>query len=345
MADDVLQLACELIDIASTTDDERAIAMTLELRLQKMGFTVRRQEVTADRFNIIATRSKPPRVMLCTHIDTVPPFFRARDEGEFIYGRGACDTKGLLAAMLCASSRLIAEGVEEFGFLLVVGEETDSIGAKVANRIAGEINSEFIVVGEPTESEYVRASKGALTCLLAFAGVAAHSAYPERGDSAIVKLAAAIRDIYAADWGSDAVLGQGTVNVGVVRGGEKANIIPARAEAELIFRTVRPIAEVRAQLESIISHHDGSIVRSHGNDPVRMVVPAGEKSRVVAFNTDVPHLPGYGQPILFGPGSILDAHSAAEKISKKELLASVDTYAQLVRRLLAGDIEVHDQNS
>jgi len=190
-----------------------------------------------------------------------------------------------------------------------------------------------VLVGEPTESHFARASKGALTAFVRFHGVAGHSAYPERGDSAINKMVRAIAEINAATWGSDEVLGKGTVNVGVVRGGEKPNVIPAEAECQMIFRIVEEPEEVRARLEAIIRKHDGEIYVARGNPPQHMIVPDGAPSTVVAFNTDVPHLGNLGKPLLFGPGSILDAHGANEKISKKDLLRAVDTYRQTIGTL------------
>jgi acetylornithine deacetylase len=279
-------------------------------------------------------------VVLNTHIDTVPPWFASYEEGEFLYGRGACDAKGIIAAMIAAGEKLRAGGVRDFAFLFVVAEETDSIGAKKANIELADLGSEYVVVGEPTESKFARASKGAFTCAVRFQGVAAHSAYPERGDSAITKMVAAIDAINKTDWGRHDILGNATVNIGVVRGGQKPNIVPADAEAEMIFRTVGEPADVRATLEPLIGRFGGKIVRSLGNPPQFMTVPAGADSVVVAFNTDVPHLKNLGKPLLFGPGSILEAHGANEKIAKRDVIAAVDTYHDLVVQLLEGNVGV-----
>lgn len=341
---DPVKLARRLIDIPSVSDSEGAVALALDEILEELGFRVERQEVSPDRFNLFATTSAIPRVILCTHIDTVPPFFESYENGDLLFGRGSCDTKGILAAMLAAAERLLSAGVGEFGFLLVVAEETDSVGAKRANEEFANRGCEYIVVGEPTESKYVHASKGAFTCTLRFEGRAAHSAYPERGDSAIRKMRQALDVIEAYDWGSDPLLGMATVNVGVVRGGVKANIVPAEAEADLIFRTVRHHEEMKKEVENLIAPF-GSIARFHGNPPTYMVTPEGVESIGVAFNTDVPHLGRMGKPLLFGPGSILDAHAADEKISKKDLLAAVDTYESLVRSLLAGEVRTHGKSS
>lgn len=331
---DPVALARQLIDIPSPTGDERAVGVALDRELRRLGFETRRQAVTETRFNLFASAGGRPRVVLNSHLDTVPPWFAAREDEEFLYGRGACDTKGVIAAMIAAGERLKGEGVVDFAFLFVVGEETDSIGAKSANVAFQGLGSAYVLVGEPTGSTFARASKGALTCTVRFDGVAAHSAYPHLGDSAIAKMVAAIAEIDACGWGSDEVLGEATANVGVVRGGEKPNIVPASAELEMIFRLVTTPAEVQGRLEEIVRRHGGTITKTHGNPPQRMVVPRGMPSTVVAFNTDIPHLGALGRPLLFGPGSILDAHGAGEKIAKRELIAAVDTYHAAVVEML-----------
>ena len=335
---DPLKLARQLIDIPSTTENERAVAEFLEQQLTQLGFSCRRHVVSDTRFNLYAAAGGRPRVLINSHMDTVPPWFTSREDNEFIYGRGACDTKGIIAAMLAAGERLLQRNVRDFAFLFVVGEETDSIGAKTANQEFNDLDSEYVVVGEPTESKFARASKGAFTCTVRFEGIAGHSAYPERGDSAITKLVSAVAAINAANWGEDKLLGKATVNVGVIRGGQKPNVIAAEAEAEMIFRLVTDPDDIRARLESLISKYSGRIVNAAGNPPQHMIVPEGAPSHVVAFNTDVPHLRSLGKPLLFGPGSILDAHGKDEKIAKKDLLAAVGTYEEMVISLLEGRI-------
>ncbi|MBI2214566.1 MAG: M20/M25/M40 family metallo-hydrolase [Acidobacteria bacterium] len=339
---DPILLARQLIDIASPTEHERAVAEFIEPLLSSLGFACERQFVSADRFNILARTASRPRVILCTHLDTVPPFIASSEDATHLYGRGACDTKGLMAAMIGAAEELLRDGVDSFGILLVVGEETDSIGAKKANEHFAGIGSEYVVVGEPTESKFVRASKGALTLKVGFHGVAAHSAYPERGDSAILKLAEAVRAISAYDWGVSPSLGRTTANVGVVSGGLKPNIVPPSAELEMIFRVVEEPEVVLRRLEALVEPLGGTVMRWYGNAPVPMVVPRGVESTVVAFNTDAPHLPKIGKPLLFGPGSILDAHTEGERIAKSELLDSMDTYRGLVVDLIEGRVVEHE---
>lgn len=335
---DPLALARQLIDVPSPTESEFSVGELLEGQLIQLGFETRRHDVSPTRFNLLALAGGKPRVILNSHIDTVPPWFASREDDDHIYGRGACDTKGIIAAMLAAGERLRERGVTDFAFLFVVGEETDSVGAKSANIAFENLGSEYVVVGEPTESTFARASKGALTCVVRFEGVAAHSAYPHLGDSAINKMVAAITEINATDWGSHEVLGNTTVNVGVVRGGQRPNIIPADAECELIFRLVTTPEDVEQRLAALVAKHGGRITMSRGNPPQFMVVPEGQPSAVVSFNTDVPWLGNLGKPLLFGPGSILDAHGVNEKIAKKDLLAAVATYEQMVISLLEGRI-------
>ena len=335
---DPIHFACRLIDIPSPTDSELAVAEFLEQELAGLGFTTQRHDVSDTRFNLLARAGAKPRVVLNSHIDPVPPWFASSQDDDFIYGRGACDTKGIIAAMIAAGERLRARGIDDFAFLFVVGEETDSIGAKTANTAFADLGSEYVLVGEPTESKFARASKGALTCTVRFEGVAAHSAYPHLGDSAINRMVAAIAEINAADWGRDEVLGETTVNVGVVRGGQKPNIIAAEAECELIFRLVTTPEAVQKKLEDMVAEHRGRVTSSRGNPPQFMVVPEGQKSQVVSFNTDVPWLTSLGKPLLFGPGSILDAHGKNEKIAKRDLLEAVGTYEEMVVSLLEGRV-------
>ena len=335
---DPIAFARQLIDIPSTSDNELAIAELLERELTRLGYTTQRHDVSATRFNLLARAGGAPRVVLNSHIDTVPPWFASSEDEENVYGRGACDTKGIVAAMIVAGERLRSRGIQDFAFLFVVGEETDSIGAKTANTAFANLGSEYVLVGEPTESTFARASKGALTCTIRFEGVAAHSAYPHLGDSAINRMVAAIAEINATDWGRHELLGEATVNVGVVRGGQKPNIIAAEAECELIFRLVTTPEDVQARLEALLERHRGRITSARGNEPQFMVVPAGEKSEVVSFNTDVPWLKNLGKPLLFGPGSILDAHGKNEKIAKRELLAAIETYEAMVVALLEGRV-------
>jgi acetylornithine deacetylase len=325
------ELTKKLMEIPSITGDEKAIGEFLSSHLAALGYRVERQRVSPDRFNLLAFAGDA-RVFLCTHIDTVPPpTIPIREDDDFLYGRGACDTKGIIAAMLDAGERLQHEGVTPFGYLFLVGEETDSIGAKVANTL--KWNSEYVIVGEPTQNKLARAQKGTMMINLTAAGRACHSGYPEHGTSAIRVLMDLINDCEKADWGNDPILGKGTFNTGTFQGGQAANIVPPSASGSMMIRTVEPRARVEEKMRRIVGNR-ATMEIVGASDPLPLHVVDGFETTVVSFGSDAPHLTNTGKRLLIGPGSILDAHTAGEKISKRELMEGVGLYERLVRKLL-----------
>ena len=269
--------------------------------------------------------------MLCTHLDTVPPPLPVREDADFLYGRGACDTKGIIAAMIEAGERLRQQGIYNFGYLFLVGEETDSIGAKMANTL--QWKTRYVIVGEPTDNQLARAQKGTMMVDLTVAGRAAHSGYPEKGISAIENLWVVLQDCRVADWGDDSLLGKGTFNIGTFHGGEAPNVVPAQARASVMIRTVEPKATVEEKMRRIAgSRATMEVVGS--SDPQFTHVVDGFPTTVVSFGSDVPYLGNLGKRLLIGPGSIFDAHTPAEKIAKKDLLDGAANYERLVRKLL-----------
>ncbi len=324
-----LELTKELINIESISGNELAVVNFLADYLDGIGFHVELQEAEAQRPNIYAKRGEPD-VMLSTHTDTVPPYVELREDDEYIYGRGACDTKGLMAAMLKAAEGLMAENVSDFGMLLVVGEENGSVGAKVANHI--ENRSRYLINGEPTESKLALGSKGAMRAIVRAQGRAAHSAYPHMGESAIEKLLDILNDVRQAELPTNDVLGATTMNIGLISGGVAANVIPPAAEAELMFRVVTDTRSLKQILETAVGKR-AAIDYGFECEPVFMEKIAGYETAVVSFTTDIPALTNWGKPLLYGPGSILDAHTAGEKIVKNDVLAAVDIYQAMVKQL------------
>ena len=328
------ELTKHLMSIPSVTGTEREVGEFLLSHLALLNYRVERQQVAGDRFNVLAFAGDA-RVLMCTHIDTVPPPSPAipvREDSEFLYGRGACDTKGIIAAMLEAGDRLRRAGIVNFGYLFVVGEETDSIGAKTANRM--KWNTEYVIVGEPTQNQLARAQKGTLMVNLSVAGRAAHSGYPELGVSAIRNLFAVLQECENADWGDDPVLGKGTFNTGTFHGGEAANIVPPHATASIMIRTVEDRSRVEEKMRRIVGNR-ANIEVVGASDPQITHVVEGFPTTVVSFGSDVPHLGNLGKRLLIGPGSILDAHTVGEKISKAELLEGANLYERLVTKLLS----------
>jgi acetylornithine deacetylase len=325
----VFELTKRLIDIPSISGDEKAVADFLADYLSRAGFAVELQATAENRPNVYA-RHGEPQVVLSTHTDTVPPYVEFREDEEFIYGRGACDAKGIIAAMVKAAESLIEANVTDFGLLFVVGEEAGSPGARAANTLPNR--SRYLINGEPTESKLALGSKGALRALLKTQGRAAHSAYPEMGQSAIEKLLDILTDLRHATLPSDNTLGATTMNIGMINGGVAANVIPPHAEAELMFRIVTNADAIKQLLETTVNGR-AEIDYTFACDAVFMKSLEGFATAVVSFTTDIPLLTNWGKPLLFGPGSILVAHTAHEKIAKAELAQAVITYADMIKFL------------
>jgi acetylornithine deacetylase len=325
----VFELTRKLISIPSISGDEKAVAEFLAEYLSAAGFEVELQEAAEGRPNVYARRGEPD-VVLSTHTDTVPPYVEFREDDEFIYGRGACDTKGIIAAMIKASAALIEANVTDFGLLFVVGEEAGSPGAHAANTIPNR--SRYLINGEPTESKLALGSKGALRAILRARGRAAHSAYPEMGESAIEKLLDVLNDLRRIALPGDDTLGATTMNIGMIKGGVAGNVIPPEAEAELMFRVVTSNDSLKRIVEGVVDSR-AELEYTFGCDPVFTERIDGFETTVVAFTTDIPQLGNWGKPLLFGPGSILDAHTPNERISKPELTRAVACYTNLVKKL------------
>jgi acetylornithine deacetylase len=327
---DVVALATELLSIPSTTREEGQAVDFVARWLVARGWNVTVQEVTPGRGNVWASR-KGGGVTLSTHLDTVPPYVPPRLDGNRLMGRGACDAKGIAAAMLVAADRLGAAGEQRVDLLFVVGEERGSDGARAANQLPA--SSRFLVNGEPTGSLLASGSKGALRVIVRTRGREAHSAYPELGQSAIEPMLRLLPELSSLDFPHDSILGDTTVNIGLIRGGTEANIIPALCEAELMVRLVGETAPVMRTLDRWA---EGRAELEYGSytPAQRFHMVPGFEARPVSFATDVPLLTNWGTPLLFGPGSIHVAHTPDEYVAIDELRASVGHYERLVQSLL-----------
>jgi acetylornithine deacetylase len=329
---DPVAFARGLIDIDSTTGREGDAGRWLSRHLRDLGFSVTEQRVDSERFNVMATATptSAPTVTLSTHFDCVPPFFSSRIEGDRLYGRGSCDAKGILAAQVAAAERLRLEGETRVGLLFVVGEERGSDGAKLANDAAA--GGRYLVNGEPTESRIGAATRGILRVRLHAEGRAAHSSWPELGVSAIDKLIDVLVDLRGLPLPEDSVLGKTYYTVGLINGGVAPNVVSPSAEAEIMFRTVGNAADVRQAIASLESR----VAIEHVLEvpPIQMKVVPGFETEVFPYTTDIPFLPAWGQPLLFGPGSIHVAHTAHEFVSIPELHKAVDSYVSIAKGLL-----------
>lgn len=332
----VIELTRQLIDIPSVSGDESEVGRWLAARLESLGYNVELQEVEAGRANVIATVHPRPRVFLSTHMDTVPPHIVSSEDAEFIYGRGACDAKGIIAAQIAAAERLRAAGVTETGLLFTVDEELGSAGARVANHHTLARACRYLINGEPTDNTLAVGSKGSLRARITTRGRDAHSAYPEHGDSAIEKLLDVLASVRACAWPDDEFYGETTCNIGTIAGGTRPNVIAAAAEAVLQIRLVTESARVKELLEAACAGR-AEVEYLSIAEPVRMHAVEGFERRVVRFTTDIPYLSNWGTPLLLGPGSILVAHTPDERIAKRELAEAIELYVGLVHTLLASD--------
>ncbi|MGH9601258.1 MAG: M20/M25/M40 family metallo-hydrolase [Terriglobales bacterium] len=329
---DVVSLTRRLVDIESITGNEAGVGDFLAHELAGLGYRVEEMPVEGRRFNVFATppNTLEPPLVFSTHMDTVPPFFASSEDAEKVHGRGSCDAKGIIACQIAAALSLREQKVAA-GLLFLVGEERDSLGARVANqRTPG---SKFLINGEPTENRVAIASKGTLRVELVARGRMAHSAYPELGESAIEKLLDALARVRALPLPSDPDIGPCTVNIGLIEGGRAPNVVPDEARAHLLYRLIGPSDDLRhRQVEAA-----GALAEVEIGLEIpcgRLRAPDGLPTMVAAFTTDIPALTNWGEPLLVGPGSIHVAHTDSEYVEKKQLRDAVDLYCSLARKLL-----------
>ncbi len=336
---DPIALTRSLVEIDSTTYHEGAAGDFLAEFLAARGWAVEKTGVpqpvesaqAGARWNVYAgPAAGSPDLVFSTHIDTVPPYIGFSEDAEFLYGRGVCDAKGILAAQVAAAEQLRAEGFS-VGLLFVSGEERDSAGAKVANE--SPKGSRFLINGEPTDNRLALASKGALRAVFTAKGKMAHSAYPELGDSAVHKLVEALGKVMALELPVTEDVGNSTLNIGQIHGGRAPNVIADHAEAQVLIRLVgdssgtrEAIAEAAAGLADV----DFTLEIPF----VRLKALPGFPTMVAKFTTDIPQLSAWGEPLLLGPGSIHVAHTPFEKVAKQELFDAVNLYVQVARQLL-----------
>ena len=331
---DVFQLTRTLIDIPSVTPEEEQVGHYLFNHVKSLAdrFAGAAEliDVEPARRNVFVAFGKPV-VTLSTHMDTVPPFIPSSEDDQFIWGRGACDTKGIIASMLTAAERLLEEGVRDFGMLFVVGEERNSAGAWHAAK--NPRGSKFIINGEPTSNQLALGSKGALRYEIIARGKMAHSAYPELGDSAINKLLDVLSAIRAIPLPVDPILGASTLNIGTISGGRAPNVISDEARAEIFIRLVGDSAATRAAVNAAASGR-AELVEVLEIPALLLRAVPGFATTVVAYTTDIPAFNGaWGEPLLLGPGTINVAHTLEERVPKQELLDAVEIYRNLVIQL------------
>jgi acetylornithine deacetylase len=328
---DLTALTRELVDIESITGNEGPVCDFLHGELLRLGYDARKVPVEGVRHNVWATSPGHPKpaIVFSTHMDTVPPFIPSSEDADRVYGRASCDAKGIIAAQVAAAEKLRRQGIH-VGLLFVVGEERDSLGAKVANEQA--YGNKFLINGEPTENCLASASKGTLRVEVIAKGRMAHSAYPELGESAIDKLLEALNRLRSVKLPTVEGIGPSTVNIGVIEGGRAPNVVPDHARAKLLYRLVGPSDQLRKDIVAAVG--DLAQVDFTLEIPfLRLQTIDGLPTMVAAFTTDIPALSNWGQPLLIGPGSIHVAHTTGEYVEKKQLSEAVELYCAIAKRL------------
>ena len=328
-----IRLTRDLVDIDSTTGREAEAGEFIARMLEALGWNVERQQVIDGRFNVIARTNQAPVVVFSTHFDCVPPFFPSREENGRVYGRGACDAKGILIAQVAAAERLRASGEERVGLVFVIAEERGSEGARAANEHVAAKGSRFLVNGEPTDNRLAAATRGVYRVKLRATGRAAHSSLPELGESAIDKLIDALLALREVNWPHDPDLGSTFYTTGLIDGGVAPNVISPSANAELMFRTVGGPYAIRELIQERVGHlvsvEDVLVV-----PPVHLTTVPGFDKAVFSFTTDIPWLDRWGSPLLLGPGSVTVAHTADEYCEIEELTRAAGLYEELAKQLL-----------
>jgi acetylornithine deacetylase len=337
----LIQQAYKLCCIPSVTGDEADVVNFLCTSLQHMGFTVEKLPVDKERFNLFAYFTKKPRytAIFCTHVDTVAPFIEPRiDENKkILWGRGACDAKGIVATMIETLLAQHALGFDDVALLLTVGEEESSDGAKTCN-LALRGRARFLVVGEPTELKAAYAQKGSLVFDLIAHGKEAHSSMPHLGDSAIHKLVGDIQKLLSYPWPTHKRFKETLLNIGHIDGGFVRNVVAPSAQAQAIMRTAQKSSDLLDIITKALS--DGVVLKVHSSsDPFDYMVPDGFDSFLAGFGSDAPHLSALGKPILIGPGSLSLAHKPDEHISFTDLLDGVASYQKIAASLRAREDE------
>jgi len=327
---DVVSLTRALVDIDSTTGSEGACVRWMASALREAGYNVVEQPVDGARKNLYASLGKP-ELVLSTHLDCVPPFFPSRLDGDILFGRGSCDAKGAAASQVAAAEMLRGKGITTVGLLFVVGEERGSDGAKLAHKIAA--GSRYLINGEPTDNRLGLGTRGVLRIGLRAKGRAAHSSYPELGESAIDKLLEALSMLRKIDLPTDSLMGRTHYTIGLISGGVAPNVVPPEAEAEVMFRTVTDVQGVReslTQLTPLVAIEEILEV-----PPVTMQTVPGFETATFPYTTDIPFLSEWGTPLLYGPGSIHTAHTDNEHVRIADLKRAVTDYARLATHLLS----------
>ncbi len=342
----------QMLNIDSTSGSELRLAEFIANNIKFQRAHLEVQEVGDGTVNIFFKWGKP-KIVFCSHLDTVPPYIkpeitevevpdgsgrsgRSGRKQVVVKGRGTCDAKGQLIAQYAAALELEKEGFDNFGLLWVAGEEVGSFGARKANSLLE--GCDYVIVGEPTENKLISAGKGTALYSVVINGKSSHSGYPAFGDNAIERFRLFMNDLSQTEFPSDNILGATTYNIGRLSSPNAHNVISDCVSFRIYFRTTFASYGVLDEILQKMAGENILIERISNDKPIKFYTMEGFETGVVAYGSDAPHLTSAGNIMLYGPGSILYAHTNDEQITMNEIENAVTDLINIYNKLINRNI-------
>jgi len=321
----------DILRFNSTSGSENELAKYIFEKYKPENSSVEIQETSGDRLNVFFKYGEP-KIIFCSHLDTVPPYIPPQKNREIIYGRGSCDAKGQLAYLFEVFKQLCAEGHNNIGMLMTSGEEDGSQGAIKANKNLE--NSDYIFIGEPTENKLIKASKGNLNVNVTFRGKSCHSGYPQNGDSAVVRMFEFFNRLKSLKLENDPILGKTTYNIGKVESLNAHNVLSDFAKCKIFFRTTFSTNSILKKKLNEVKDDKTELEFLYGDEPMNFYTIEGFDTDVVSFGTDAPEFKNIKNKILYGPGSILNAHTENEFVKIKDLYEAIKDVKLIYKKIV-----------
>ncbi|MEO8665846.1 MAG: M20/M25/M40 family metallo-hydrolase [Ignavibacteria bacterium] len=327
----MIDFLLDIMSFNSTSGNEAELARHIFEKYKPAGAVPEIQEAGSGRLNVFFKWGEP-KIIFCSHLDTVPPYIPPSKDNDVVYGRGSCDAKGQLAYMFEACKELSAEGYKDIAMLMVSGEEDGSHGAKAAD--PGLKDCKFMFIGEPTENKLISASKGNISINFTFKGKSCHSGYPHLGDNAIDRMSAFIKKLDAVDFGDDKVLGKTIYNIGMLESKNAHNVVPDLVTMKVFLRTTFVSHDkIVEHLKKLIDDQTEMKI-NYEHVPMNFFTVDGFETGIVSYGTDAPAFTSVKNKLLYGPGSIIDAHTSHEFIKIKDLYKAVSDVKEIYKKIL-----------
>ena len=325
----MIEFLLDILRFDSTSRSENELAKYIAGKYKPIDAELEIQETGEKRLNVFFKYGEP-KIIFCSHLDTVPHYIPPVYNREIISGRGSCDAKGQLAYLFEVFKQLHSEGFTDIGMLMVSGEEDGSQGAIKANETLK--NCDLIIIGEPTENKFIKASKGNLLVKAIFKGKSCHSGYPYKGDSSFERMLLFFEKLKLINFETDPVLGDTTYNTGKVESDNAPNVIPDSSKCKIFFRTTFKTDKLLKEKLYEIKDDMTELEFLYGDEPMNFYTPKGFETEIASFGTDAPAFINVKNKILYGPGSILDAHTNNEYVKVKDLYKAVEDIKTIYKR-------------